>query len=841
MVKLASVFLILAFLSTMSLVQALQVERPDQSVQVDRVLGSNNAGTVSDAGVSLAAYVGQYIQNDGSPYWGDYVSMNVSMAANTRRGIVYTDSGLTSLYPSISWIFDTNLGGVYDWKVEYPNLGDDYGFWVDLPLDHFLVFYGVRYQDFAGDSYPSHIWICINGFACLDNSNSTSRGPAAIPSPDKPNAVFAPFWTDLLVDSQSKIIVMFKHHYGPLDYFTVIWDNALEKVSNARCTFGLSFRVYHRDEELFSHQFRSGDVWFYYKSLPSQTSSFVYGLEDQAGCKGNGALLPGNQAANFNGNAICLYNVYAPYIKTLALKIADSNPNSHYDIIDSATYGSGVRVNGAQPDSNGWYLPALWYAVHGAATIGGWLLRGTTYAGFFGPAGAILLAADFGSWVYSQVCADQHGCTGAVFQDNKKFNPPKDANIPDAHVQAPAYDNRTGQSDNVLDACLETWFDWVCYDDYASNHTLTITATVEYGYWDDPHAYTYTASTSVSVDLFANTNNSTANARTINYGSYGQDPMLYIGGIHDTDDYYKIQAQQNTGTIVEVFPPTLCNVGLYVMDSNGNVVDWQDRNGIGGKEEVRFVAAYTGTYYIRVQEMGGPGFYNLTISHGWTLTVSAGYGGTTSPGPGTYVFKDGEVALVNATANQGYVLSHWQTDWYPNLSIDNPLSVTMHGNHAVTAYFTVPGSGGGGSEPCPGLLVWNGSAYLPYGIINVHNPTGEDVVRQVSVSKQDVNIENYTARLMLVEGWVGLNFSESVIDQVRLYAVDCFGNRYLCPLVSAVHSREGNVLLPLLFSDDWRTQILLHERIDLTFLTPYPTWLVRGYTFEIEGCNRFKV
>jgi hypothetical protein len=165
----------------------------------------------------------------------------------------------------------------------------------------------------------------------------------------------------------------------------------------------------------------------------------------------------------------------------------------------------------------------------------------------------------------------------------------------------------------------------------------------------------------------------------------------------------------------------------------------------------------------------------------------------------------------------------------------------MDGNHAVTAWFMVHGSGGGGSEPCPDLLVWNGSAYLPYGIINIHNPSGEDVVRQVSVSKQDVHIENYTARLMLVEGWVGLNFSESMIDQVRLYAVDCFGNRYLCPLVSAVHSGEGNVLLPLLFSDDWKAQILLHERIDLTFLTPYPTWLVRGYTFEIEGCNRFKV
>jgi hypothetical protein len=78
---------------------------------------------------------------------------------------------------------------------------------------------------------------------------------------------------------------------------------------------------------------------------------------------------------------------------------------------------------------------------------------------------------------------------------------------------------------------------------------------------------------------------------------------------------------------------------------------------------------------------------------------------------------------------------------------------------------------------------------------------------------------------------------ESVIDQVKLYAV-VNGYDLPCPLVNAAHSRLGNVLLPLLFSDDWKTQTLLLETVDLTFFMPYQS--VQGYVFKIEGCNMLK-
>jgi hypothetical protein len=144
----------------------------------------------------------------------------------------------------------------------------------------------------------------------------------------------------------------------------------------------------------------------------------------------------------------------------------------------------------------------------------------------------------------------------------------------------------------------------------------------------------------------------------------------------------------------------------------------------------------------------------------------------------------------------------------------------------------------GGGEGCPTLFAWNGKDYSDYGVINIHNPSGEDVVREVSVLSNDVSVEDYRARFTLREGWPRLNFSESVIDQVKLYAIDSYGNRYPCPLVDARHSRLGNVLPQLIRSDDWRTQILLLETIELTFVVPYEN--VHSYVFRIEGCNRYK-
>jgi hypothetical protein len=194
---------------------------------------------------------------------------------------------------------------------------------------------------------------------------------------------------------------------------------------------------------------------------------------------------------------------------------------------------------------------------------------------------------------------------------------------------------------------------------------------------------------------------------------------------------------------------------------------------------------------------------------------------------------------VTASAYAYHTFDGWILDG-SIIVYDNPITVTMDSDHTLDAYFSVSGGGdGGGGEPCPTLFVWDGNDYVDYGVIDIHNPSGEDVIREVAVQTEDVGISNYKAKFRLREGWEGLNFSESVIDQVKLYAVGKNGNRYLCPLTSAMHSTLGKVLPQLLLSDDYRVQMLLLETIDLEFAVPYKN--VQGYTFTIEGCNKWKM
>jgi hypothetical protein len=220
------------------------------------------------------------------------------------------------------------------------------------------------------------------------------------------------------------------------------------------------------------------------------------------------------------------------------------------------------------------------------------------------------------------------------------------------------------------------------------------------------------------------------------------------------------------------------------------------------------------------------------------LTISNSAGGTTNPPPGTYLYDCGSSVTVTAYAYAYHTFDGWILDG--SIIVYDNITVTMDSDHTLDAYFSVSGGGdGGGGEPCPTLFVWNGSAYVDYGVIDIHNPSGEDVVREVPVQSEDVSISNYKAKFRLREGWEGLNFSESVIDQVKLYAVGKNGNRYLCPLIKATHSTLGKVLPQLLLSDDYRVQILLLETIDLEFAVPYKN--VQGYTFTIEGCNKWKM
>jgi hypothetical protein len=219
------------------------------------------------------------------------------------------------------------------------------------------------------------------------------------------------------------------------------------------------------------------------------------------------------------------------------------------------------------------------------------------------------------------------------------------------------------------------------------------------------------------------------------------------------------------------------------------------------------------------------------------LVISTNGGGTTNPAPGTYAYSYGSWVQVTETPYANYAFNYWILDG--SYIYTTTVNVQMTNDHSLTAYFYYTGGGGGGGGGCPTLFTWNGSAYVDYGVINIHNPSGEDIIRTVPIKTTDLAINKRTASIHLREGWPGLNFSESVIDQVQLYAIDNSGKQILCPLVSAQHSRLGNVLPQLLYSDDTRVQSFLLETIDAQFLIPNRN--IRGFVFVIEGCNMYKM
>lgn len=246
---------------------------------------------------------------------------------------------------------------------------------------------------------------------------------------------------------------------------------------------------------------------------------------------------------------------------------------------------------------------------------------------------------------------------------------------------------------------------------------------------------------------------------------------------------------------------------------------------------------YTGKIdKVRIRVFGEDGqgqasFDYISITNNVTLTITTGFGGTTYPAPGTHEYFEKKSVQVTAIPDPDYSFMYWHLDGQRVNS--NPITVTTDSDHTLKAYFTRGGVG------CPTLFVWNGSDYVDYGVINIHD-VENDVVREVHVQAEDVGVTGYKVKFTLREGWEGLNYSHSLIDQVKLYAVDSEGNRYLCPLIKAEHSEQGKVWLNLLFSDDYRTDTYLMDTIDLTFIMPYPAGTIENFTFIIEGHNPHK-
>jgi subtilisin family serine protease len=134
-------------------------------------------------------------------------------------------------------------------------------------------------------------------------------------------------------------------------------------------------------------------------------------------------------------------------------------------------------------------------------------------------------------------------------------------------------------------------------------------------------------------------------------------------------------------------------------------------------------------------------------------------------------------------------------------------------------------SGGGGG--CPFLKVWDGGKFVNIGKLNIHSFRGDKIV-EASFAMEPIEKGKY--QIILEEApYFPLLDTGSNIDYVRLK--DKYKNE--CKLISAIHSKNGNITQLLIKSDDLKTRLNQKEEIILTF----EGCSGNEFQFSIEGNN----
>ena len=132
---------------------------------------------------------------------------------------------------------------------------------------------------------------------------------------------------------------------------------------------------------------------------------------------------------------------------------------------------------------------------------------------------------------------------------------------------------------------------------------------------------------------------------------------------------------------------------------------------------------------------------------------------------------------------------------------------------------------GGG---CPFLKIWDGEKFVEVEKLNIHSLKGVDKIVETSFIMQPIEKGKY--KIILKEApYLSLGDSGSNIDFVRLTNE----NGKECKLISATHSKDGDILQLLKESDDLRVRTKPNEEIVLI----YEDCSGSNFTFSIEGYN----
>jgi len=131
---------------------------------------------------------------------------------------------------------------------------------------------------------------------------------------------------------------------------------------------------------------------------------------------------------------------------------------------------------------------------------------------------------------------------------------------------------------------------------------------------------------------------------------------------------------------------------------------------------------------------------------------------------------------------------------------------------------------GGGGGGCPTLFVYDGKEYKKERISSIHSQEGIDTLDEIELTVEPVVVDGYYQLLLREQFFPG----HSHVDNVRLF-VD--GEE--AKLISAWHSKYGDVTSILAKSDDVRTDTKLWDEIELKFAATK----AESFLVKIEGYN----
>lgn len=579
-------FLVVLLLGGITSAFAFENDRPSATWPFD--CREDTASTNDEASLGLGVHVYEYEENYEWQGLGskDYVELRIAATANTRKGISYSQSVFSGLF---DWVEATSDAGIF---------GDDRGKWFDL--DFPVRFYGGPGHSNASNEYR-RVWVSSNGFLSFTD-NSTSPDPKMIPDSASPNALLAVYWSDLITIGGAI------KYYRDSSMFVVLWDNVLNKRNNIRQTFEV---IIESTMTPYPYGVRGQNrITFLYESVTWSSDAKV-GIEDQEGCKGT---IP-NPRPNSGEGVLFASLVEAPEIKKMTIKLQKSDDQAiirisreNYSIV-----GHNLKLeNRDEKDTNG--------LVEKAISGYGSLLVSTALK-------TVLHVSSLGGFVIGTALVT----IPLVIQAAREMHP---ANVPDAVIHDACENDNLAfvsafaetipypQWGYPVDALLGIRVFWIFMDHNSCDHSITITADLEY--------YSYTTDSHQNLTI--------SQPLTVTFLHETEPKLVYPPvtikaslGVDDQADDFKFWVGGTKTIKADMDPPAFSDFDMELLNPYGEVIAFSRNRGYEIIETIYYDLPDANDFYtIRVIFHSGKNdFYTLNLR----VQGEGGSGGGYDPPP----------------------------------------------------------------------------------------------------------------------------------------------------------------------------------------------------------------